>query len=79
MTIFHGTLFYAVRSRTVGTFGGRAAKATVKIYHSSNAGSPACVLNEFGQMSEFMGLVEAAGDDRVARDAVMAEFVKFGG
>lgn len=79
MIMYQGLQFYAVKSRTVGTFGGKPKNTTIKIYRSNNAGSPACVLDKFGQMEEFVGLIEGCGEDRGKRDAVMAEFVKFGG
>lgn len=79
MTMFHGTRFYAVRSRDIGTFGGRAKQATIKIYRSNNANSPACVLDQYAQMTEFEGLIEDCGEDRAKRDAIMAEFVEYGG
>ena len=63
----------------LGTFGGRAKQATIKIYRSNNASSPACILNQFGQMTEFAGLITECGDDRARRDKVMAEFAEFGG
>jgi hypothetical protein len=77
--MFYGNNFYAVKSRDVGTFGGRAKKETIKIYRSSNANSPACILDRYAQMIEFVGLIEDCGEDRTRRDSVMAEFVKFGG
>ena len=40
MTMFHGTTLYAVHSRDVGTFGGRAARATIKIYDTRDCGTP---------------------------------------
>lgn len=79
MQMTHGTQFYAVKSRTVGTFGGRAPTATIKIYRAHAANSPACVLDRHAQMAEFEGLIADCGADRDKRDAVMAEFVKFGG
>jgi hypothetical protein len=78
MTI-HGLRFYAVRSRDVGTFGCKAAHATIKIYRSNNANSPACTLYTFPQMEEFLGLILECGADRNKCDSVMEEFVKFGG
>jgi hypothetical protein len=38
--IYHGTRLYAVDSRDVGTFGGRAKRATIKIYDGSNMATP---------------------------------------
>jgi hypothetical protein len=38
--IYHGIRHYAVHSRDVGTFGGRAKRATIKVYDSSNCGQP---------------------------------------
>jgi hypothetical protein len=40
MKIWHGIRLYAVDSRDVGTFGGRAARATIKIYDGSDCGTP---------------------------------------
>lgn len=40
MKISHGVRLYAVDSRDVGTFGGRAAKASIKIYDGSCATVP---------------------------------------
>jgi len=77
--MFHGNHFYAVKFRDVGTFGGKAKQQTIKIYRSSNSSTPACVLDQYAQMEEFVGLIEDCGDDRSKRDAVMEEFVKFGG
>ena len=79
MEMFHGLKFYAVRSRNVGTFGGRAKNTTIKIYRSDNANNPACVLDQYAQMTEFEGLIRDCGKDRAKRDMIMAEFVKFGG
>jgi hypothetical protein len=79
MKMFHGLRFYATTSRDVSTFGGRAKQATIKIYRACSANSPACILDRHAQMAEFVGLIEDCGDDRAKRDAVMAEFVKFGG
>jgi len=36
--MYHGSRFYTVRSRDVGTFGGRARQASIKIYRSSSGG-----------------------------------------
>lgn len=36
MRFYHGTRFYAVDSRTISLFGGRAGRATIKIYDSSS-------------------------------------------
>ena len=76
--MYHGTLFYAVKSRSVGTFG-RAKTNTIKIYRSSDSGRPACVLDQPGQRIEFAELIKDCGEDRSARDTVMAEFISFGG
>lgn len=70
--MFHGVLFYASHGRSVGTFGGRAKTATVKIYRSNDAGSPACTIE---QPAEFLARMAECGEDRTARDRVMAEFV----
>jgi hypothetical protein len=43
--IYHGTRLYAVDGRDVGTFGGRAKRATIKIYDGSNAASPRTVIS----------------------------------
>ena len=40
MQMFHGVRYYAVHSRSVGTFGGRAKAATLKIYDGQCANSP---------------------------------------
>lgn len=77
--MYHGLKFYAVHSRDVETFRSRAKQVTIKIYRSNNANSPACVLDQYAQMVEFEGLIKECGEDRAARDNVMAEFVKFGG
>ncbi len=45
MTIYHGIRLYAVDSRDVGTFGGRAPRATVKIYDGSCANRPRATLS----------------------------------
>lgn len=79
MKMFHGLRFYAVRSHSIGIFGSRAKRATIKIYRSNCANSPVCILDAHGQMTEFEGLMSDCGEDREARDRVMAEFVKFGG
>ena len=40
MRLYHGITLYAVDSRDVGTFGGKAKRATIKIYDGSCANSP---------------------------------------
>lgn len=40
MKLYHGIRLYAVDSRDVGRFGGRAKRATIKIYDGSCANSP---------------------------------------
>ena len=40
MTIYHGIRLYAVDSRDIGTFGGVARRATIKIYDGSCANKP---------------------------------------
>lgn len=39
-SMHHGTINYAVDSRDVGTFGGRAKRSTIKIYDTRNCGQP---------------------------------------
>lgn len=39
-SIHHGLLYYAVDSRDVGTFGGKAKASTIKIYDTRDCGSP---------------------------------------
>lgn len=79
MKIYHGNLFYAVSSRDVGTFGGKAKQVTIKIYHGNNANSPACILDQFAQISEFEGFMKEHKNNRQEIDKIIAEFVKFGG
>jgi hypothetical protein len=78
MTMYHGNLFYAVKSRDVGTFGGHAKSATIKIYRSTAANFPACILDQPGQIAEFEGLMFDSST-REVRDMWMGEFVKYGG
>ena len=76
-TMYHGLRFYAVRtSRDAGS---RAKTTTIKIYRSDRANSPVVTLDQPAQMTEFEGLITDCGEDRVARDRIMAEFVEFGG
>jgi len=39
-SMHHGMIYYAVDSRDVGTFGGRAKPATIKIYDTRDCGQP---------------------------------------
>jgi hypothetical protein len=50
--IWHGIRLYAVDSRDVGTFGGRAKRATIKIYDGSCANSPRTTVS--GELVEKM-------------------------
>jgi hypothetical protein len=45
MKIHHGIRLYAVDSRDVGTFGGKAPRATIKIYDGSCANSPRATIS----------------------------------
>jgi hypothetical protein len=70
--MFHGTRFYAVQSRDAGAFG-RARVLTIKIYRSTDAGSPAAIIADRDQMAEFTKSFSACGENRSARDDVMSK------
>ena len=76
MNIYNGLRFYAVQSRTRGTFG-VAEHVTIKIYRSNNANVPACIVTGGDeQMAEFVELFAACKGDRHAIDAFVAKFVE---
>lgn len=53
MKLYHGIRLYAVDSRDVGTFGGRATRATIKIYDGSCANTPRAVIAGAAAVNDF--------------------------
>lgn len=52
ITITHGIRLYAVDSRDVGMLGGRAARATIKVYDGSCANSPRVTISDRSQLPQ---------------------------
>jgi hypothetical protein len=75
MTLFHGTLLYAVYGRNVGTFGGRAKASSLKIYDTRNCGSALkeipCIPN-----NELVAQLRALRGDRQGTQDYLARCVE---
>ena len=66
MRIYHGIRLYAVDSRDVGTFGGRAKRASIKIYDGSCANSPRTTISESPLLAQVRRDLQANAGDRLA-------------
>jgi hypothetical protein len=74
MMMFHGSTLYAVHSRTVGTFGGKAARATIKVYDTRDCGSP--VLTVSGELTSIaLGKLREHRGDREAVQAYLTSIL----
>jgi hypothetical protein len=65
-SMHHGMLYYAVDSRDIGTFGGRAKSSTIKIYDTRNCGRPLVTVS--GADVRTMRDKLAAMSERTARE-----------
>lgn len=75
MTIWHGTRLYAVHSRDVGTFGGRAKRATIKIYDGSCANSPRATLSEMELVRQMRADLTGIAKDRPGINDYLRRFL----
>ena len=75
MMIYHGIRLYAVDSRDVGTFGGKAKRVSIKIYDGSCANSPRTTISASPLIAQVRNDLRAHKGNHQATDDYLRKFL----